>query len=41
MLVLQRISVTLFLITILAGCASLPEEIEHPTGLAEDRIKSE
>ena len=29
--VLQRISVTLFLITILAGCASLPEEIEHPT----------
>jgi len=29
--VLQRISVSLLLITILAGCASLPEEIEHPT----------
>ncbi|PKH04784.1 phospholipase D family protein [Moritella sp. Urea-trap-13] len=29
--VLQRISVTLLLITTLAGCASLPEEIEHPT----------
>ncbi|MBL1417763.1 MAG: phospholipase D family protein [Moritella sp.] len=28
--VLQRISVTILLITILAGCASLPEEIEHP-----------
>ena len=30
MLVLQRISVTILLITILAGCASLPKEIEHP-----------
>ena len=28
---LQRISVTILLLTILAGCASLPEEIEHPT----------
>jgi len=28
---LQRISVTLLLLTILTGCASLPEEIEHPT----------
>jgi len=30
---LQRISVTIFLLTILTGCASLPEEIEHPTEL--------
>lgn len=29
--VLQRISVTILFITTLAGCASLPEEIEHPT----------
>jgi len=28
--VLQRISVTMLLVTILAGCASLPEEIDHP-----------
>lgn len=31
MLVLQRISVTMLLANILAGCASLPKEIEHPT----------
>lgn len=30
MLVLQQITATLFLIVTLTGCASLPEEIEHP-----------
>ncbi|WP_017223744.1 phospholipase D family protein [Moritella dasanensis] len=29
--VLQQITATLFLIVTLTGCASLPEEIEHPT----------
>lgn len=37
MLLLQRVSVTLFLITILSGCGSLPEEIDH---LAEPSITS-
>lgn len=30
MITLQRISITMLLITIITGCASLPEQVEHP-----------
>ncbi|MDB1125200.1 phospholipase D family protein [Vibrio algarum] len=30
MLVLQRIRIVMFLVVVLAGCGSLPDEIEHP-----------
>ncbi|MFA0566873.1 phospholipase D family protein [Vibrio gallaecicus] len=38
--VLQRISVTVFLIAVLAGCASLPEEVNHPTEPVEQQVSS-
>ena len=38
--VLQRISVTVFLIAVLAGCASLPEEVNHTVEPEEQQLIS-